>query len=109
MKTLFTTGALLVRETNDVLRYTRTIDEIPGGPLTRLLPLARFTWALLGPLGVRPYPSVLRALLRLDAIHHVMYSQYRYPRCGRIAHRTGAAVERLGRGVRLVLSGRPAS
>jgi hypothetical protein len=92
-----------------VLKYTRTIDEIPGGPLTRLLPLARFTWALLGPLGVRPYPSVLWALLRRNAIHHVMYSQYRYPRYGRIAHRPGAAVERLGRGFWRVLSGRPAS
>lgn len=89
---------LLVREDNDALKYTRTIDTIAGGPLTRLLPLARFTRALLGPLRIPPHPSVLWALVRLNVIHHVMYSQYRYPRYGRIAHRVGAALERLGVG-----------
>jgi len=86
---------LLVRQANDALKYTRTIDTITGGPLTRLLPLAPFTRALLGPLGVRPHPSVLWALLRLNVIHHVMYCQYRYPRYGRIAHGVGAALERV--------------
>lgn len=100
---------LLVRQANDVLKYTRTIDDVPGGPLARLLPLGRFTWALLGPLGIRPYPSVLWALLRLNIIHHVMYSQYRYPRYGRIAHRIGAALERLARGAWRALSRRPVS
>jgi glycosyltransferase involved in cell wall biosynthesis len=89
---------LLVREANDALKYTRTIDTIAGGPLTRLLPLAPFTGALLGRLRIPPYPSVLWALVRLNVIHHVMYSQYRYPRYGRIAHRVGAALERLGVG-----------
>lgn len=89
---------LLVREANDALKYTGAIDTLAGGPLVRLLPLARFTRALLGPLGVRPYPSVLWALFRLNVIHHVMYCQYRYPRYGRVAYRVGAALERLGLG-----------
>jgi glycosyltransferase involved in cell wall biosynthesis len=100
---------LLVREANDALKYTRTIDTIPGGPLARLLPLARFTRALLGPLGVRPYPSVLWALFRLNVIHHVMYCQYRYPRYGRMAYRLGAGLERLGAGAWRALRRRPAA
>jgi glycosyltransferase involved in cell wall biosynthesis len=97
---------LLIREANDALKYTRTIDTIAGGPVTRLLPLARFTRALLGPLGVRPYPSVLWALVRLNVAHHVMYCQYRYPRYGRIAYRVGATLERLGLGAWRVLGRR---
>lgn len=89
---------LLVRNANDVLKYTRSLDTVAGGPLARLLPLAKFTHALLGPLGVRPHPRVLWALFRLNVIHHVMYCQYRYPRYGRTAHRLGAGLERLGAG-----------
>jgi glycosyltransferase involved in cell wall biosynthesis len=100
---------LLVREANDALKYTRTIDTIAGGPLARLLPLAQFTRALLGPLGIRPHPSVLWALVRLNVIHHVMYCQYRYPRYGRIAHRVGAALERLGAGAWRALRRRSAA
>ena len=100
---------LLVREANDTLKYTRTIDAITGGPLARLLPLARFTRALLGPLGVRPHPSVLWALFRLNVIHHVMYCQYRYPRYGRMVHRLGAGLERLGAGAWRALTRRPAA
>jgi glycosyltransferase involved in cell wall biosynthesis len=95
---------LLIREANDALKYTRMVDTIAHGRLTRLLPLAHFTWALLGPMGIRPHPSVLWALLRLNVIHHVMYSQYRYPRYGRIAHRVGAALERV-----VLAGGRPLS
>jgi glycosyltransferase involved in cell wall biosynthesis len=89
---------LLVREANDPLKYTRTLDATAGGSLARLLPLARFTRELLGHLGLRPYPSVLWALLRLNVIHHVMYCQYRYPRYGRTAHRVGSTLERFSLG-----------
>jgi glycosyltransferase involved in cell wall biosynthesis len=100
---------LLVREANDRLKYTRMIDTIAEGGLDRLLPLARFTGALLGRLGVAPHPRVLWALLRINVIHHVMYCQYRYPRYGRMAYRLGAGLERLGAGAWRALSRRPAA
>ena len=87
---------LLVREANERDKYTRMIDTLADRALDRLLPLGRFTYALLGRLGVAPHPSVLYALLRINVIHHVMYCQYRYPRYGRLAHRVGAGLERLG-------------
>lgn len=99
---------LLVREANDPAKYTRMIDAIARRPLDRLLPLARFTGALLGRLRVSPHPRVLYALLRLNVIHHVLYCQYRYPRYGRLAHRVGAGVERLGAGFARALRRRPA-
>jgi glycosyltransferase involved in cell wall biosynthesis len=101
-------GTLLVREANDPMKYTRMIDTIATGPLDRLLPLARFTRALLFGLRVPPHPRVLWALLRLNVIHHVLYCQYRYPRYGRLAHRVAAGVERLGVSVVRALRGRPA-
>jgi glycosyltransferase involved in cell wall biosynthesis len=97
---------LLVREANDPLKYTRMIDTIAARRLDRLLPLGRFTWALLGRLRVAPHPRVLWALLRLNVIHHVKYCEYRYPRYGRLAHRLGAGLERLTLGV---LGRRPAT
>lgn len=100
---------LLVREANDPLKYTRMIDAIAAGRLDRLLPLARFTRALLGRLGVAPHPRVLWALLRINVIHHVMYCQYRYPRYGHFAHRLGAGLERLGAGAWRALTRRPAA
>jgi glycosyltransferase involved in cell wall biosynthesis len=100
---------LLVREANDRLKYTRMIDAIAERRLDRLLPLARFTRALLGRLGVAPHPRVLWALLRINVIHHVMYCQYRYPRYGRVAHRLGAGLERLGAGAWRALRRRPAA
>jgi len=99
---------LLVREANDPMKYTRMIDTIATGPLDRLLPLARFTRALLFRLRVPPHPRVLWALLRLNVIHHVLYCQYRYPRYGRLAHRVGAGLERLGAGFVRAVRGRPA-
>lgn len=90
---------LLVREANDPLKYTQMIDALAAGPLDRLLPLGRFTVALLGRLRVPPHPRVLYALLRLNVIHHVMYCQNRYPRYGRLAYRLGAGLERLGGGL----------
>ena len=96
----------LVREANDPLKYTRMIDTIAARRLDRLLPLGRFTWALLGRLRVAPHPRVLWALLRLNVIHHVKYCEYRYPRYGRLAHRLGAGLERLTLGV---LGRRPAT
>jgi glycosyltransferase involved in cell wall biosynthesis len=100
---------LLVREANDPAKYTRMIDTIATGRLDRLLPLARFTRALLFRLRVPPHPRVLYALLRLNVIHHVLYCQYRYPRYGRLAHRVGAGLERLGTGVVRALRRRPAA
>jgi hypothetical protein len=38
-----------------------------------------------------------------------MYCQYRYPRYGRIAHRVGAALERLGAGAWRALRRRSAA
>lgn len=87
---------LLVREANDPLKYMRMIDAVAASPLDRLLPLGRFTVALLGRLRVAPHPRVLYALLRLNLIHHVMYCRYRYPRYGWLAHRLVAGLERLG-------------
>jgi glycosyltransferase involved in cell wall biosynthesis len=101
-------GTLLVREANDPMKYTRMIDTIAAGPLDRVLPLGRFTRALLFRLRVPPHPRVLWALLRLNVIHHVLYCQYRYPRYGRMAHRVAAGVERVGAGVVKALRGRPA-
>jgi hypothetical protein len=87
---------LLVREANDPLKYTRMIDTLAESWLDRLVPLGRFTHALLGRLRVTPHPRLLWALLRINVIHHVMYCQYRYPRYGRMAYRLGASLERLG-------------
>jgi glycosyltransferase involved in cell wall biosynthesis len=101
-------GTLLVREANDPMKYTRMIDTIATGPLDRLLPLGRFTRALLFRLRVPPHPRVLWALLRLNVIHHVLYCQYRYPRYGRMAHRVAASLERLGASLVRALLGRPA-
>ena len=100
---------LLIREASDLLKYTRTIDALASGPLARLLPLARFTRALLGPLGVSWHPRVLCALLRINVIHHVMYCQYRYPRYGRLAYRVGAKLERLAASARRMLNRQPAA
>jgi glycosyltransferase involved in cell wall biosynthesis len=100
---------LLVREANERDKYTRMIDMLAGNALGRLLPLGRFTRALLGRLGVAPHPSVLYALLRINVIHHVMYCQYRYPRYGRLAHRVGAGLERLGAGARRAIGRRSAA
>jgi glycosyltransferase involved in cell wall biosynthesis len=102
------TDTLLVREANEPGKYTRMIDTIATGPLDRLVPLARFTRALLLGLRVPPHPRVLWALLRLNVIHHVMYCQHRYPRYGRLAHRVGARVERLAAGLARTLTGRAA-
>jgi glycosyltransferase involved in cell wall biosynthesis len=99
---------LLVREANDPMKYTRMVDTLATGRLDRLLPLARFTRALLFRLRVPPHPRVLLALLRLNVIHHVLYCEYRYPRYGRLAHRVGAGLERLGAGAWRALRGRPA-
>jgi glycosyltransferase involved in cell wall biosynthesis len=87
---------LLVREANEPFKYTRMIDAIATGRGDRLLPLWRFTRALLFQLRVPPHPRVLWALLRLNVIHHVLYCEYRYPRYGRVAHRVAAGIERLG-------------
>jgi glycosyltransferase involved in cell wall biosynthesis len=87
---------LLVREANDPEKYTRSIDTLASGSLDRLLPLGRFTRALLFGLRVPPHPRVLYALIRLNAIHHVLYWRYRRPHYGRLAHRVAVALERLG-------------
>jgi glycosyltransferase involved in cell wall biosynthesis len=89
---------LLVREANEPQKDTRSLDTLVASPLARLLPLARFTRALLFELRVPPHPRLLAALVRLNVVHHVLYCQYRYPRYGRLAHRVGAALERLGAG-----------
>jgi len=90
---------LLVREVGDPVKYYRTVDELAGGPLDRVFPLAPFTRAVLGRFAVSRRPGVLYALLRINVIHHLQYSQYRYPRYGRIACRVSAGVERLVSGV----------
>ena len=100
---------LLVREANERDKYTRMIDTLADGALDRLLPLGRFTRALLGRLGVPPHPRVLYALLRINVIHHLMYCQYRYPRYGRLAYRLGAGLERLGASAWRALGRRPAA
>ena len=89
---------LLVREANEPLKYTRSLDTLVRSRLGRLVPLARFTRALLFGLRVPPHPRVLGALVRLNVVHHVLYSQYRYPRYGRLVHRVAAGLERLGAG-----------
>jgi glycosyltransferase involved in cell wall biosynthesis len=99
---------LLIREANDPLKYTRMLDTLVPGRLSRLLPLASFTRALLVDLGVPLHPRVLGALLRLNVIHHVLYCHYRYPRYGRLAHFVGAGLERLGAGAWRTLRRRPA-
>jgi glycosyltransferase involved in cell wall biosynthesis len=100
---------LLVREASDRLKYTRSVDTLIPGRLARLLPLARFTGALLLGFRVPPHPRVLGALLRLNAIHHMLYCQYRYPRYGRLVHRVGARLERLGPGGGRARGRRPAA
>jgi len=87
---------LLVRETTDPLTYMKMIDVVHSGRLARLLPLARFTRALLIDLRVPPHPCLLYALLRLNAVHHVMYCRYRYPRYGSLAYRLALGLKRLG-------------
>jgi glycosyltransferase involved in cell wall biosynthesis len=87
---------LLVREASDPVKYMRLVDMVASGRLARLLPLARFTRALLVDLRVPPHPRVLYALLRINAIHHVLYSRYRYPRYGRLVYRLALGLERLG-------------
>lgn len=89
---------LLVREANDPLKYTRSLDTLVASRVARLLPLARFTRALLLGLRVPPHPRLLAALVRLNVVHHVLYCRYRYPTYGRLVVRLGAAVERLGAG-----------
>jgi glycosyltransferase involved in cell wall biosynthesis len=87
--------ALLVREANDPVKYMQLIEAGPGR-LARLIPLARFTRAVLVDLRMPPYWCLLFALLRLNAIHHVMYCRYRYPRYGRLAFRLAHGLRRLG-------------
>jgi glycosyltransferase involved in cell wall biosynthesis len=90
------TDVLLVRESSDPLKYMRLIEVVAPSGLARLFPLIRFTRALLVDLRVLPHPRLLYALLRINAIHHVLYCRYRYPRYGRLAHRLALALERLG-------------
>lgn len=85
---------LLVREESDPEKYMR-LNDVAGG-LSRLFPLARCTRALLFDLRLLPTPCLLYALLRINVIHHVMYSRYRFPRYGRVAHRLGMRLRRLG-------------
>jgi glycosyltransferase involved in cell wall biosynthesis len=99
---------LLVREDSDAVKYMRSIDTLGAGRLGRLLPLARFTRALLVELRMPSGPRVVGALLRLNVIHHVMYCRYRYPRYGRVAQWVGSGLERLGLGVWHALRGRAA-
>jgi glycosyltransferase involved in cell wall biosynthesis len=87
---------LLVRESSDPLKYMRLIDVVAPAGLARMFPLTRFTRALLVDLRVPPHPRVLYALLRINAIHHVQYCRYRYPRYGRLAHRLALRLKRLG-------------
>jgi glycosyltransferase involved in cell wall biosynthesis len=94
---------LLVREANEPLKYTRSLDTLVTSRLGRLVPLAPFTRALLFGLRVPPHPRLLGALVRLNVVHHVLYSQYRYPRYGRLVHRVAAGLERLGAGAWRVL------
>jgi hypothetical protein len=99
---------LLVRQANEPHKYFRSLDALRS-PLARLLPLGVFTRALLLGLRVPPHPRLLGALLRLNVIHHVRYSEYRYPRYGRFAHRVAAGVERLGAGAWNALRRGPAT
>jgi hypothetical protein len=100
---------LLVREASEPLKYTRSLDTLVASRVARLVPLARFTRALLFSLRVPPHPRLLGALLRLNVVHHVLYSQYRYPRYGRLVHGVAAGLERLGAGAWRALRGRPAA
>jgi glycosyltransferase involved in cell wall biosynthesis len=89
---------LLVREASDPLKYMRMIDDLAPNRLARLLPLAPFTRTVLVDLKVAPRPRTLYALLRINAIHHVLYSRYRYPRYGRLLYRVALILEQLGCG-----------
>jgi glycosyltransferase involved in cell wall biosynthesis len=86
---------LLVREATDPAKYMQLIEAASSG-LARLVPLARFTRAMLVDLRIPPYWCLLYALIRLNAIHHVMYCRYRYPRYGRLAFRLALGLRRLG-------------
>ncbi len=86
---------LLVRETTEPHAYMRLIDDAPGW-VARVLPLTRFTRAVLGDLRIPPHPRLLYALFRLNALHHVLYARYRHPRYGRLAYRLALIAKRLG-------------
>jgi hypothetical protein len=73
----------------------RMIDRA-SGRLARLVPLASFTRAMLAELGVPPHPKLLWALLRINALHHVLYARHRYPRYGNLAYRLALLVKRWG-------------
>lgn len=87
---------LMVREASDPLKYMRLIEVAAPAGLARLFPLSRFTRALLVDLRVPPHPRVLYALLRINAVFHVMYCRYRYPRYGGLAYRLALVLRRLG-------------
>jgi glycosyltransferase involved in cell wall biosynthesis len=87
---------LLVREASDPAKYMRMIDAAFPRRWRRLLPLTRFTRAVLVDLGVPPSPRILMALVRANAIHHVLYCRYRYPRYGRLVERLARVMGRVG-------------
>jgi glycosyltransferase involved in cell wall biosynthesis len=86
---------LLVRETTEPAQYMRMIDRLPGR-LGRLVPLATFTRAMLTELRVPRHPKLLWALLRINALHHVLYARHRYPRYGNLAYRLALVAKRWG-------------
>jgi glycosyltransferase involved in cell wall biosynthesis len=87
---------LLVREASDRLKYIRMIETLAPGRLDRLLPLRRFTLAVLAYSRVTLHPRVLGALLRLNLVHHLLYCRHRYPRYGRFAYHMGARLKSVG-------------
>jgi glycosyltransferase involved in cell wall biosynthesis len=86
----------LVREDSDQEKYMRAIDRAFPTLAGRLLPLVPFTRKLLADQRIPRSAAVLCRLVRLNVIHHVMYCRCRYPRYGRVAHRLGVGLERLG-------------
>jgi hypothetical protein len=89
----------LVREASEPDKYLRALDAASPRLARRLLPLAPFTCALLADQRTPRSMAVLYRLFRLNAIYHVTYCQYRYPRYGGLAHWVGSTVERVGRTV----------
>ena len=87
---------LLLREESDPLKCMRVADALAPGRLTRFLPLAPFTRAVVVDLGVVPHPRILYALLRINAIHHALHYRYRYPRYGRLVHGVARRLRWLG-------------
>jgi glycosyltransferase involved in cell wall biosynthesis len=86
---------LLLRDATDRANYVRLVDAYFSGTRTRLFPLWPFTRALVFDLRAPLSACIVFELIRHNMGQHVAYCEWKYPRYGHVAHRVGAAVERL--------------